>query len=254
MALPGAGKRLKPPKGKGVKWRDISAQSSEILLSQYNPDNPSGVNMLTQTTGYAAAGFAFGGPIGGVIGGVVGGVFSLFSASAREKEELRKKREYLYQYGEAKQRVDTQFVEGRTQQLSRLGTGVRADVRQIEKYLHQSLGAEISSVQRPVRTLSFSQTGRMGKIQSSQYEKLLLAQSKIVSDKTTATLSGRKKALRNIEEWREEIEGADTEVKAAWRTEEWGVKNLDKAYKSSEAYDIAKDKGRTERIRRQLEG
>ena len=253
MALPGAGKRLKPPKGKGVKWRDVAGQVASSPALQPNQDDPALVSIGKTTVAYSATGMAFAGPIGAGVGAVVGFFAGIFGASAREKAELAKMRERVRQYAESKQKIDTQFVEARISQLGHAGRAVRSDVNQIEQYLHQSLGQELNQIVRPKRVTSFSQTGRIGKIQSSQFDKVLLAQSKVISDKTSQTLAGRRRTLEEIEDWKEDIENADTEVTRQYGHERWASQNLDKEVGHSEAYKIAEDKERSKELRRRLE-
>ena len=253
MALPGAGKRLKPPKGKGVKFRDMAGDIASMPIFESNPNDPALLSIGKTTGTYALSGFAFGGPIGGVIGGAVGFISSIFNLNAREEAELARMRAYVEKYARAKQQQDTRLVEARISQLGQTGRAVRSDVNRISTYLHQSLGAELNAIKRPTRVTSFSQTGRLGAIQSSQFDKVLLAQSRVISDKTTATLAGRRRALEDIEEWKEDIEGADRDVVRQYGHERWAYKNLDKEVKHSKAYEIAKDEDRTTRLRRQLE-
>ena len=253
MALPGAGKRLKPPKGKGVKVRDVMGDIASSPVWTSNPDDPP---LLTvgKYAGYGAAvGFAYGGPIGGAIGGVVGFFGGLFSAKAREEKRLREMRQRVEQYAVEKQDLDTRFVEGRKRQLQEAGRGLRGDINQWETYLHQSIGQEIARIATPERILSFGQTGRAGKITSSQFDEVLLAQSKVITEKTGRTISAKNKALAEIEELQADIEGADTDVTRQYGHERWAVKNLDKEVGHSEAYKIAKDESRLKRIERSLE-
>ena len=255
MALPGAGKRLKPPKGKGQKFRDTSAQVFSVLSSMpSSQDDPAGVTMLQDVGIFAAAGASFAGPVGGFIGAGIGLFKSIFTIGARRKAQRQRKRNAITKHREQKQLLDTRFVEGRLSQLQTAGRSVRSSKNQWETYLHQSLGEELKRAKAPPRPLSFSQTGRIAKISSAQYSKILLAQSTVIAGKASDKIRSQAQTLEEIEKLKDDINRASKDIEETnLRFDDIDSSNIDKAYKHSKAYNIAKDKGRIRKIEQRLE-
>ena len=257
MPLPGAGKRLKPPKGKGIKFRDKAAQVAKVTsqLAMNNPGDPAGIGLVVDTTHYAAMGATFAGPVGGIIGAGIGFFKGIFSWAARAKAKRIAKQNRIRQAKEAKQLLDTKAIEGRVAQLETAGRSLESSQHEWETYLHQSLAQELARSKAPPRHLSFSQTGRTSKIQSAQYEKILLAQSTIIADKASERVLNQEKALEEINKYKEEIEGASRDVEANPNLafNDIDSSNIDQVWGHSSAYRIAQDKSRVKKIEKRLD-
>ena len=255
MALPGAGKRLKPPAGKGVKFRDGAAQVANVLSKfPVSQDDPAGVTILTQTGSYAAIGASFAGPVGGIIGAGIGFFTSIFTTAARRKRMMLEKRNRIRQFKEQKKDLDTRFVEGRLSQLQQAGRSVRSSKQKWETYLHQSIGEELARAKAPQRPLSFSQTGRIAKIKSAQYDKLLLSQSVVIAGKASDRVRTQKKTLEEIERFKDDIEDSSRDLQNdGTYFDDINSSNIDQVFGHSSAYKIAKDSDRVKRLEKRLE-
>ena len=198
--------KAKQPSNYGTRFKDITGQIANLPVFRENPQDPAGVAISKGIIGYGAMGGSLGGPVGAIIGGAYGLVSSIFGISARAKAERRAEQERRRQYMERKRQHEETFVERRKQQLSGLEQGLQRQVVEMNRYLHQGLGEQISKMQSPQRALSFHQTGEIGKMQSATWDKLISSEAARIAFKTQDKINIRELVMGDIDNWQERIE------------------------------------------------
>ena len=204
--------KAKQPSNYGTRFKDISGQIANLPVFRENPQDPAGIAVSKGIIGYGAMGGGLGGPIGAVIGGAYGLVSSIFGISARNKAERRAEQERRRQYMERKRQQEETFVERRKDQLSGLERGLRRQVVEQTRYLHEGLSEQISKIQSPQRALTFQQTGRIEQMQSATQDKLISSEAGRIAFKTQEAIRLRGLVMGDIDNWQERIEDEGYEV------------------------------------------
>ena len=204
--------KAKQPSNYGTRFKDISGQIANLPVFRENPQDPAGIAVSKGIIGYGAMGGGFGGPIGAVVGGAYGLVSSLFGISARNEARRRAEQERRRQFMERKRRLEEDFVERRKQQLSDIDRGLRRQVVDQTRYLHQGLSEQVAKIQSPQRALTFQQTGRIEQMQSATQDRLLAAEAGRVVFQTQEAIRLRGLVMGDIDNWQERIEDEGYEV------------------------------------------
>ena len=204
--------KAKQPSNYGTRFKDISGQIANAPFLRENPQDPSAIAISKGIIGYGAMGGGIAGPVGAIVGGAYGLVSSIFGLDARNKAERRAEQERYRQYMERKRQQEEVFVERRKEQLSGIERGLRKQVVDMTRYLHQGLSEQISNIQSPQRALTFQQTGRIEQMQSATWNKLMASEAGRIAFTTKESIRLRELVMGDIDNWQERIEDEGYEV------------------------------------------